>query len=148
MGRFSMNYSDVDGGDELLSWFGEVPTFHDGEILSLSLRRTGTSELKVHGWIMTADVDSDGFVVPDRHAVVTFSLEGIMDLQLDGFSGQNVIAGLVLRRAIDRGRSSCFSLPEQSDDIDIELIPCYGLDGFIRAKKVKVSFVPGRPANE
>jgi len=31
----------------------------------------------------------------DKHALVTFSFEGIMDLQLDGFSGQNV-AGLIL----------------------------------------------------
>lgn len=39
-----MNYSDVVEGDELLRWFGEVPTFHDSEILSLSLRRTGSSD--------------------------------------------------------------------------------------------------------
>lgn len=88
-----MNYSDAVGGDELLRWFGEVPTLHDSEILSLSLRRTGTSELKVHGWMMTCEVDPDGYFVLDKHAVVTFSLEGVMDLQLNGFSGQNVIAG-------------------------------------------------------
>ena len=142
-----MNYSDVIGGDELLRWFGEVPTFHDSEILSLSLHRTGTSELKVHGWIMTNEVGPDGHIVLDKHAVVTFSLEGIMDLQLDGFSGQNIIAGLVLQRATDRGRSSYFSLPEDGTDVEIELTPCYGLDGFIRAKKVAISFIPGRPAD-
>ncbi|WP_037088294.1 Imm50 family immunity protein [Neorhizobium vignae] len=126
---------------------GEVPTFHDSEILSLSLRRTGSSELKVHGWIMTGEVDPDGYFVLDKHAVVTFFLEGVMDLQLNGFSGQNVIAGLVLQRATDRGRSSYYSLPEDRTDIEIELIPCYGLDVFIRAKKVAISFVPGRPAD-
>jgi hypothetical protein len=141
-----MIYADVPGGPELLAWFGEEPTFHDAEIISLSLNRTGTSELKIHGWIMTDDVDPNGYVVLEKHAVVTFNLEGIMDLQLDGFSGQNVIAGLVLRYATDRGRSGYYPMPEEPHDIEIELIPCYGLDGFIRAKKVALSFSPGRPA--
>ncbi|WP_249406579.1 Imm50 family immunity protein [Rhizobium sp. CFBP 13726] len=91
-----MNYSSLVGGDELLAWFGQPPTFHDAEIVSLSLNRSGVSELKVHGWIMTDEVDPRGYIVLDKHAVVTFKFTGIMDLQLDGFSSQNVIAGLVL----------------------------------------------------
>jgi hypothetical protein len=140
-----MIYAEVPGGRELIEWFGQTPTFHDGQIVSLFLNRNGTSELKVHGWIATDGIDADGYTILDRHAVVTFSLEGIMDLHLDGFSGQNVIGGLVLRRATDRGRSTSFPLPEAEDDIEIELIPCYGLEGFIRAKKVVISFVPGKP---
>lgn len=143
-----MIYSDLPGGAELLAWFGKQPTFHDAEIISLSLNRTGASELKIHGWIMTDDVDPNGYIVLDKHAVVTFRLEGVMDLQLDGFSGQNVIAGLVLRYAIDRGRSCYYAMPEDPRDVEIELIPCYGLDGFIRAKKVAISFNPGRPTGE
>ena len=141
-----MIYADVPGGDELLAWFGEVPTFHDAEIISLSLSRTGASELNIHGWIMTDGVDPNGYIVLDKHAVVTFSFEGIMDLQLDGFSGQNVIAGLILQRATNRGRSGYYAMPEDALDVEIELLPCYGLDGFIRAKKIAISFVPGRPA--
>lgn len=40
-----------------------------------------------------------GAFVLDRLAIVTFTLSGVMDLQLDGFGIQNVISGLVLRRA-------------------------------------------------
>lgn len=140
-----MIYADMPGGDELLAWFGEVPTFHDAEIISLSLSRNGVSELKIHGWIMTGGVDPSGYIVLDRHAVVTFSFEGIVDLQLDGFSGQNVIAGLVLQRATNRGRTGHYAIPEDDLDVEIELLPCYGLDGFIRAKKIAISFVPGQP---
>jgi hypothetical protein len=140
-----MIYDNVSGGPELLAWFGEEPTFHDAEVISLSLSRTGPSELKIHGWIATDDVDPNGYIVLDKHAIVTFSLEGVMDLQLDGFSGQNVVGGLVLRYATDRGRSGYYPMPEDPRDIEIELIPCYGLDGFIRAKKVALSFSPGRP---
>ncbi|KQV81453.1 Imm50 family immunity protein [Rhizobium sp. Root1220] len=140
-----MIYADVPGGDELVAWFGEVPTFHDAEIISLSLSRTRASELKIHGSITTDGVDPNGYIVLDKHAVVTFSFEGIMDLQLDGFSSQNVIAGLILQRARDRGRSGYYATPEDVLDIEIELLPCYGLDGFIRAKKVAISFIRDRP---
>lgn len=68
-----------------------------------------------------------------------------MDLQLSGFSDQNVIFGLILRYATDRGRADYYAMPEALDDIEIELLPCYGLDGFIRAKKLEISFTPGRP---
>lgn len=81
----------------------------------------------------------------EKHAVVTFSLDGIMDLQLDGFSSQNVIGGLQLQRATERGRANHYSHPQSPEDIEIELEPCYGLDGVIRAKRVSISFRPGLP---
>lgn len=140
-----MIYDTIPGGPALLAWFGEVPTFHDAEIISLSLNRQGRSELKIHGWIRTDKADPNGYVVLDKHAVVTFSLENVMDLQLDSFSPQNVINALVLGRAKDRGRGAYHGTPAEPDDIDIELLPCYGLDGFIRAKKVEISFIPGHP---
>ncbi|WP_222351959.1 hypothetical protein [Rhizobium leguminosarum] len=115
---------------------------------ALSLNRTGISELKIHGWIGTDAVDQDGYRVLDKHAVVTFSFEDILDLRLDGFSHQNVINGLVLRSATDRGRVGYYALPKGPEDIEIELRPCYGLDGFIRAKKVTVTFRPGRPDDD
>ena len=140
-----MIYEEIPGGAELLAWFGEEPTFHDAEIISLSLSRTGPSELKIHGWIIADGVDPEGYNVLDKHAVVTFSLEGVMDLKLDSFSIQNVIAGLILQRATDRGRSNYYAMPADAHDLEIELLPCYGLDGFIRAKKVAIAFVPGPP---
>ena len=143
-----MSYSSVVGGDELLAWFRQVPTFHDAEIVSLSLNRLGASHLRIHGWVMTDDVDPRGFFVLDKHAVVTFTFTDVMDLQLDGFSRQNVIAGLVLQRATDRNRAGYYALPEEEEDIEVELLPCYGLDGFIRAKKIEISFEPGRPEKQ
>lgn len=143
-----MIYDTIAGGPELLAWFGEVPTFHDAEIISLSLTRQGRSELKIHGWIMTDKADPDGYIVLDKHAVVTFSLEDVMDLQLDSFSPQNVINALVLGRARERGRGAYHAIPAEPDDIEIELLPCYGLNGFIRAKKVEISFTPDPPSEK
>ncbi len=68
-----------------------------------------------------------------------------MDVQLDGFSPQNVISGLKLQWATDRGRGQFMAWPQSADDIEIELEPCYGLDGVIRAKRVSIAFEPGKP---
>ena len=69
-----------------------------------------------------------------------------MDLQLDGFSVQNVIGGLVLRRARERPeRRGYLALDPLPQDIEIELEPCYGLDGFIRARSVATTFESGKP---
>jgi hypothetical protein len=139
-------YDAVQGGTELVRWFGRVPTFHDAEILSLHLRRKGQSALRLHGWIGTGVVGQDGYHVLDRHAIVTFTLTEIMDLQLDGFSIQNVISGLILRHAPDRPeRRGYLALDPLPQDIEIELEPCYGLSGLIRARTVSITFEPGRP---
>jgi hypothetical protein len=139
-------YDAVPGGVELVRWFGHVPNFHDAEILSLHLRRKGQSVLRLHGWTNTGTVGQDGYYVLDRHAIVTFTLDEVMDLQLDGFSIQNVIGGLVLRRAPDRPeRRGCLALDPLPHDIEIELEPCYGLDGLIRARSVSITFAPGKP---
>jgi hypothetical protein len=142
-------YDEVPDGPELVSWFGQEPSFHDAEILSLCLRRKGRSVLRLHGWIMTGATGPDGHCVLDRHAVVTFTLDGVMDLQLDGFSTQNVIGGLILRRAPHRPeRGDYLALKPLPQDVEIELEPCYGLDGFIRARSVSITFEPGKPDAE
>jgi hypothetical protein len=86
--------------------------------------------LRLHGWINTGKTGQAGYFVLDRHAIVTFAISGIMGLQLAGFSIQNVIGGLVLRRAPDRPeRRGCLALDPLPHDVEIELEPCYGLDG-------------------
>ena len=139
-------YDEVPGGPDLVRWFGQEPSFHDAEILSLHLHRKGQSVLRLHGWIDTGEVGQDGYFVLDRHAIGTFTLSGIMDLQLDGFSIQNVIGGLVLRRAPDRpDRRGYLALDPLPQDIEIELEPCYGLSGLIRSRTVSIAFEPGKP---
>ena len=139
-------YDVVPGGAHLMRWFGQVPSFHDAEILSLHLRRKAQSVLRLHGWTNTGEVGRDGYFILDRHAIVTFTLSGVMDLQLDGFSIQNVIGGLVLRRAPDRPeRRGHLALDPLPQDIEIELEPCYGLSGLIRARAVTITFEPGKP---
>ena len=136
----------VPGGVDLVRWFGQVPSFHDAEILSLQLSRKAQSVLRLHGWINTGEVGRDGYFVLDRHAIVAFTLSEVMDLHLDGFGIQNVIGGLALRRAPDRlERRGYLALDPLPQDIEIELEPCYGLSGLIRARAASITFEPGKP---
>jgi len=129
----------------LVAWFGCVPSFHDGEILSLHLNRVHSSRLRIHAWIGTGAVDARGYFVTDKHAVVTFTLEEIIDLQLDGFSCQNVIGALALRRAPEHPDRLPFDPVATLPSVyEIELEPCFGLSGKIRARQVRISFVPGK----
>ncbi|WP_245321717.1 Imm50 family immunity protein [Bradyrhizobium sp. LTSPM299] len=139
-------YDEVPGGVDLVRWFGRVPSFHDAEILSLRLHRKGPSALRLHGWINTGEVGHGGYFVLHRHAVVTITLSEVMDLQLDNFSIQNVISGLVLRRAPNRPERRGYLTDPRPQDIEIELEPCYGLSGLIRARAVSIVFEPGEPA--
>jgi hypothetical protein len=123
-----------------------MPSFHDAEVVSLSLHRLSPSTLSIHVWNMTNEVDDRGYYVLDKHAVVTFTLEGLIDLELEGFNQQNVIHRLHLGRAPTRPERTPYYIGDLSpDDYEIELEPCYGLNGRIRCRRVSVSFVPGRP---
>ena len=92
------------------------------------------------------EVDDRGYFVLQKHAVVTFTFEDILDIQLEGFSQQNVIFGLRLRHAPDcPDRRQFYSLEPSPHDYEIELEPCFGLEGKIRCRKVSIAFVPGKP---
>jgi len=56
-------FPDIPGASDLFAWFGFWPSFHDGEVLSLHLDRAGSSQLRVHTWEGTHQVDSRGYGV-------------------------------------------------------------------------------------
>ena len=108
-----------------------VRFFHDAEVLHLHLNRTGVSQLSVHTWNMTGDVDAQGFFRTEKHAVVNFELQGISKLELSDFSQQNVLASL--------------DIMLDGEGVHVELCPSYGLGGRLDAGSVTVSVVPGAP---
>ena len=56
---------------------------------------------------------------------------------------------LILRRAPHRPeRGDYLALKPLPQDVEIELEPSYGLDGFIRARSVSITFEPGKPDAE
>lgn len=127
----SIEVQDLPGASELVTWFGYFPSFHDAEVVSLHLNRTGESILRVHTWETTRELDEKGFFVQRRHVVVEFALENITALYLNDFSQQNVISGLTLNKTETGFR--------------LEFGPCYGLAGTIEAEKISLRLVQGKP---
>jgi len=111
------------GSDAVVQWFGGWPSFHDAEIISLSVARTGESVLRVYPYY------------PDKPATVDFIFAEITDMELAGFSGQNVIFSLEIEEVIDQTKEKA---------IRLTLSPCYGLAGRIDAKRLRVELVPGK----
>ena len=112
----------VPGGREVLDWFGGTPEFHDAELDVPFLSRVG-GELRL--------------LLPN--GAVTFLLGDWIDVSLRGFSRQIVIGGLRLRRAGERDIVPWeLGVGIVPGDIEIELEPCFGAYGSIRARLMSV----------
>lgn len=118
----------VEGHEAVIGWFGEWPSFHDAEVLSLRLNRSATSSLEVLTWRTRSETNDAGHYVRDKFAVITFSLESISSLELTEFNHQNVIGELTLEKVEGK--------------IRLHLYPCYGLNGYLEAHSVRVEIRP------
>ena len=90
---------DIAGAQDVIAWFGYWPTFHDAEVLSISLDRLSGCRVSVHAFETTAEIDSSGHYVLAKHAVVTFCMEGfprdesgISNTRIEFFNNQNVLS--------------------------------------------------------
>ncbi len=124
----------VPGGPELLQLLGDrAPSFHDAEVLTVSLdREKARCGLRIHTFEMTSEVDAGGYFVLKNHVVVALRFEGVAHLELQDFNEQNVIYGLAITRTADGG-------------FRVELDRCHGLFGFIEARILTIELEPGKP---
>ena len=123
--------STIPGAENLITWFGDWPSFHDAEVLELSLLREGKSRVRIHTWRTTNEIDSTGHFVNDRHVIVSFWFEEVVDLELTDFSGQNVISGLACEKS--------------ENGFKVRMFPCFGVAGYIEAERISIAFEPGKP---
>jgi hypothetical protein len=119
--------SRLPGSDAVIKWFGEWPSFHDAEIVGLSLARSRESNLRVYPYS------------PNNPATVVFFFEKITDLELADFSSQNVISSLKIDEVIDQTKEKA---------IRLTLSPCFGLAGRIDAKSLRVELIPGKSPDD
>jgi hypothetical protein len=123
--------SQVPGASDLIAWFGYWPSFHDAEVTSIELVRSGTSRVSVHTFGSTGEIDAKRHYVCTKHVVVSFLLNGISELELTDFNHQNVLACLLLTR-VERG-------------YELKLQGLFGVDGVITAESVSIELVAGAP---
>ncbi|AHE55012.1 Imm50 family immunity protein [Sphingomonas sanxanigenens] len=122
-------FVSIPGWASLVEWFGCSPNFHDAEVLFLDLRRAPySSTIRIHAWRTTSEVDEAGYFILDRHALVTFTIDGIQSLRLEDWNHQNVLAALWIERT--------------GDEHALHLAGTYGMDGEIAATAISVAIEP------
>lgn len=119
------------GGKALFHWFGCTPRFHDAELLEITLSSNEQSTMRIHAWVTTDEVDSQGYFVRDKHVVVTITLDKVTYASLSDFHLVGIIADLRVTK-ID-------------DAFQISWDGSYGVEGTLRAQRVSFDLRPGKP---
>ena len=112
----------IPGSGAVHEWFGRWPSFHDAEIVSIRLARSGPSTIQVYPYS------------PERPATVEFVLDEITDLKLEDFSQQNVIGGLSVGPAL---------MPDGQDGFRLRIFSLFGIGGHIDARRIRMNLIPG-----
>jgi hypothetical protein len=120
--------------EKVSSIFGEWPTFHDAEVLTLILNRGMPHDFKtsmlVRVWTFKVhrdQTDSKGYYKTTDHSIVTFRFDEPDELNLQGFNHQNVLFDIT------------FKLVDTMVDVTFEGI--YGVHTTFRCQKVTVEAV-------
>jgi hypothetical protein len=130
-----VDWRDLAGAIEVAEQLGREPNFGDAEILSLAVERKGRGRLVVG---LAADQVRSG-TKPLEGAVVVFSLDGISDLMLVGFQGQNVLDALTITKVSGAVvPHTSISGWKQISALKLNLTPILGLGGFLLADRISV----------
>lgn len=125
--------ANIPGAKAFIDWFEGWPSFHDAEVIELHLSRRESSWIKIHTWKSTTEVDAEGYFIAEKNVFVTIRMMDVQELELKGFSPQNVIFAL--------------GIGPTEEGVELNLSPCYGLFGQILAASASIEFEPGLPQN-
>jgi hypothetical protein len=132
---------DIPGAADVIAWFGYWPTFHDAEVLAITMDRERGITVAVHVFHTTSEIDSKGHYIHDKHAIIRFSMTGFpadetgfVPTKLQEFNHQNVLS----------------SARVEKRDYGWELIldPCFGVCGSIACERMSASVEPGVPPGQ
>lgn len=130
--RAAETLAALTGGAELIDWFGHPTAFHDFTILSMDLGDCSTARMRVHGWRATGETGADGCWILDRHAVVTITMTGIVDLDLHDL---HMMPAIIFHLDFERSDGM----------ISADWDSSYGAFGSIRAREARIGVTPGKP---
>lgn len=131
-----MKPPDFPGAEDIIAWFGYWPSFHDSEVISISLERPGICRVVVKTFETTREIDANGGYKSVKHATVTFVLEdfpidrssGLTPVRIEGFNHQNALNGIVVTK------------PPAGYELMLE--PAFGVDATIAAARLRAELRP------
>jgi len=122
----------IDGAEKLTSIFGKWPSFHDGEVWSLSYERTADGfdvVAIIHVFAMTSEVDDRGYFKLVNHTRAQLRFVDCADVNLAGFNHQNVLFSLQMTED---------ERPEAERPLAALLETSYGLEGRLLCRRIQV----------
>jgi hypothetical protein len=128
-------YEHIINGNLIVERFGLWPSFHDAEIVSVLLSRREPSnpscEMVIHAWLMTNQVDARGYYVLEKHSLVTFRFEGLIESEFQDFNQQNCLSELQIKEEAFEGEAA----------LRVEFPTSYGLSGLLLCRRIIVAGV-------
>ncbi len=134
----------IQNAEMVTSIFGYWPSFHDAEVVDLTLQRLVVGDAlpamiaTIHVFEMTGEVSSSGHFVCNKHSLVTLRFHDIDGLRIEYFNHQNAL--------------SCLSIVDISDcnaektNLEVAFEGAYGMDCDFTCRAIEVlSVVPGIP---
>ena len=130
----------IEGFERVVDHLGMWPSFHDAEVLKLTVDRmhVATSkdlspvlDLYLRGWIMTSEVTEQGFYKLHGDAVFHFRFEGVTSLRIEGFNNQNVLSALNLEVVHDPLNQGC-------ELLRVELEHCFEFEASFTARSARI----------
>ena len=131
--------AEIYGAELVTGIFGYWPSFHDAEVVRMSLERSAKYELgptllaDVRTFEMTSDIDAQGRYVLRHHTLVSLRFDGVQDLELNDFNNQNALSEI----AFNEIGSQAF--PEPS--YEIVFAGVHGISASFRCREVMVAGV-------
>jgi Immunity protein 50 len=96
-------YDDVINGNLIVERFGRWPSFHDAEVLSVYLSghlpEQPSCEMVIHVWLMADKVDARRSYILEKHSLVTFRFEQLIESEFNNFNHQNCLSYLWIEEA-------------------------------------------------
>ena len=127
----------IEHAEKLTHIFGEWPSFHDAEVIRLTLDRSGsdgpTLETDIHVFAMSPEVDSKGHYVRKNHTLVTLRFTEVVTEEFTGFNEQNALFDLRI--------SEVDPATHDGRGLRVEISSSYGLAGTFVCKQAIVSEV-------
>jgi hypothetical protein len=133
----------IPGGPAMLAWFHGEPVFGDSEVVEIRLDRGGECSLTL--WV-TISVAGRLSGPPMKDALITMVLRDAIDLQIEGFSHQNVIGDLRIRNAPPKEPHPLhLGVGLIAPEHEITLEPVSGAFGTIRCTIAEIRMTPLTP---
>lgn len=139
-------FRSLPGAENIVAWYGDVPGFHDADLVYIHLLVGSSSSMGVKFWRLKPTLRNERVLEPVDQRIVVFTCDEVVDLELANFGPATELNALRVYRSVEREGRPRFSLAQPAtEDIDIVVEPHYGLSGWLRCRNLRVEL---GPANE